>query len=242
MASEYLKWKYRDVRPDEPIKMTPQQKRANWWYYHKWYVLAGAALFLVTGYILTRALGFWEIEPDYQVAYVGSAPLPEETAAALETAFAGLGVDCNGDGRVVVRLNQYAMGTDASGDTMYAYANGAKLMADLDSCDSYFFLLDDPESFQKNYQVLRRLDGGDPGGHDCDMEACYLLWKECPVLRELALGGYTETLLGQEVSGSSQELLSSLALARRGFWTQKTSRYCDQCDEFWSVLTKEALS
>lgn len=34
MASEYLKWKYRDVKPDQTVELTPRQKRANWWYYH----------------------------------------------------------------------------------------------------------------------------------------------------------------------------------------------------------------
>ncbi len=240
MASEYLKWKYRDVRPKEPVELTPKQKRANWWYYHKWYVLIGAVLLLVAGYIVARALGFGEVEPDYQFAYVGSAALPEDTAAALETALAGLGADCNGDGRVVVRLNQYVTGTDAGGDdAMYAYAGSTKLMADLESCESYFFLLEDPESFQENYQVLCRLDKGDPAGHD--VQTCTLPWAGCPVLRELELGGYRETILGQEVSGDSQELLSGLALARRGFWTQKTTRYVDRCDELWNAITKEAL-
>ena len=28
-------------------------------------------------------------------------------------------------------------------------------MADLDSCESYFFLLEDPEGFQAGYEVLR---------------------------------------------------------------------------------------
>ena len=44
MASEYLKWKYRDVGPEQAVELTPRQKRANWWYYHKWYVLLGLGL------------------------------------------------------------------------------------------------------------------------------------------------------------------------------------------------------
>ncbi len=33
MASEYLKWKYRDVKPDEPPPpMTRKQRLANWFY------------------------------------------------------------------------------------------------------------------------------------------------------------------------------------------------------------------
>ena len=38
---------------------------------------------------------------------------------------------------------------------MYTAASNVKLMADLDACESYFFLLEDPEGFQKSYEVLR---------------------------------------------------------------------------------------
>lgn len=151
MASEYLKWKYRDVQPDEPVELTPRQKRANWWYYHKWYVLLGAGLLALGIYLGARVLGVGQVKPDYQVAYVGSAALPEETAAALESALADLGTDCNGDGQVLVQLNQYVMGDSSGEGAVYAYAGSTKLMADLDACESYFFLLEDPEAFQENY-------------------------------------------------------------------------------------------
>lgn len=205
-------------------------------------MLAGAVLIAVAAYLLARALGIGEIKPDYQVAYVGSAALPEDTVTALETSLSALGSDCNGDGRVVVRLHPYVMAGDTGGDALYAYAGSTRLMADLDSCDSYFFLLESPEVFQKSYQILRRLDGTNPADGDRDTENCYLLWSECPVLRDLPLGEYTETFLDREITGDSQERLSGLAIARRGFWTEKTARYAAQCDELWAAITKGALS
>lgn len=243
MASEYLKWKYRDVKPDEKPELTPRQKRANWWYYNKWYLLLGAVIIVSAGYLVARALGLWETAPDYEMAYVGTAYLPEDTVAALEVSLSELGTDCNGDGQVVFQVNQYVIGAGTdSDDALYSYADSTKLMADLNSCDSYFFLLEDPEQFQKDYQILCRLDGNNPTDFEHDIESCYLLWTECPALQSLALGQYTELVLEQEFSGDSQELLSNLALARRGFWTEKTARYSDQCDELWTEITKEASS
>ena len=243
MASEYLKWKYRDVKPDEPIRYTPAEKRRNWWHYHKWHVAIGLVLALAAGNILYHVLGVGQVRPDYQIAYVGADPLPDGTAAALETALAELGRDCNGDGRVVVRLNQYVSGANAQdGDSLY-YATAAStlLMADLTACDSYFFLLDDPDAFQENHQILRRLDGSLPADSDRDYASCYLPWTDCPALTGLDLGTYSEDLLGQEVSGNSQELLSGLYLARRGFWTENTADYADDCDALWAELTKGAF-
>ena len=237
MASEYLKWKYRDVQPDQAAELTPRQKRANWWYYYKWYVLLGVVLLAVVLYLVARGLGFGQVMPDYQVAYVGSAALPEDTATALETALADLGRDCNGDGQVVVRLNQYVMGDGSGEGAMYAYASSTKLMADLDACDSYFFLLEDPAAFQENYQVLRRLDGNLPEETDRDYESCCLSWSGCPVLQALPLGAYTEKILNQEICGDSQELLAPLFVARRGFWTERTCSYSVECDALWDAMT-----
>lgn len=238
MASEYLKWKYRDVKPDEVVELTPRQKRANWWYYHKWHVLVGIVLLALGVYLGARMLRIGQVIPDYQVAYVGSAALPEDTAAALESALADLGTDCNGDGQVVVRLNQYVIGNSSSEGAAYDYAGSTKLMADLSVCDSYFFLLEDPEVFQKNYQILRRLDGSLPGEEEESYENCCLSWSQCPVLQELPLGDYTEEILNQEIHGDSQELLSSLFVARRGFWTERTCSYPEECDALWDTITR----
>jgi len=155
LASEYLKWKYRDVEPEKPVELTKKQRRQNWWHYHKWHVLIGIALALAAASWAWNALT--QVRPDYQIAYVGSAPLSEEDAAAWEARLAALGADCDGDGNTVVRLNQYLTSLEgASGqEAMFSYAAGVKLLADLDSRESYFFLLEDPEKFQADYEILR---------------------------------------------------------------------------------------
>lgn len=151
MASEYLKWKYRDVRPDPPMRLTGKQRLQNWWDYHKWHLAVGAALLGVAANMIWHAVV--QVRPDYQIAYVGSVPLTEEQTAAWEERLAALGTDCNGDGKVVARLEQYLTAGEG-GDAEYAYASNVRLMADLDGRDSFFFLLEDPEGFQKGYDVL----------------------------------------------------------------------------------------
>lgn len=154
MASEYLKWKYRDVKPEKPASMTATQRRKNWWYYHKWHVLAAVVVLLIAADWAWNILS--QVRPDYQVAYVGSVPLGEGDGASWETQLAALGTDCNGDGKVVVQLNQYLTAQEGptSEQAMYNYAANVKLLADLDERESYFFLLEDPEKFQADYEIL----------------------------------------------------------------------------------------
>lgn len=237
MASAYLRWLHRDEKPEEPLILTPAQKRKNWWDYHKWHVVLGAAALVAAGNLLWGALGAGKPQPDYQIAYVGSSALPEDTAAGLEEGFAGLGEDLNGDGRVLVQLHQYTISnTDAS----VAAAAATSLMGDILECESYFFLLENPEQFQKEYHALRRLDGSLPPEASRSAEGTYLAWEQCPVLEGFPLGEYSYQFIDRTVTGSSRELASRLYLARRGFWTEKATAYPEDCDILWNRLTEGA--
>ena len=239
MASEYLKWKYRDVQRREAVVLTPAERRKNWWHYHKWHVVIGLALAVLAVYLVCQSLGVGQIKPDYQVAYVGAKALPDDTAAAIEAALAFLGEDLNEDGQVVVRLNQYASGGT---DTGVAAAADVTLMADLLECESYFFLLENPEQFQVSYHVLRRLDGSQQEEGPWTAEGTCLPWEQCPVLAGIELGGYSYELLGETVAGDSGELVSGLYLARRGFWTEKTTAHPEGCAALWEKVTAGAVS
>ena len=116
------------------------------------------------------------------------------------------------------------------------------LMGDILECESYFFLLEDPEQFQRDYHSLRRLDGSLPEKGEDSLEETCLVWGSCPVLAGFDLGEYAYEWMGSTVTGSSQELVSALYLARRGFWTEKTSAYPEGCDALWSKLTEGAVS
>ncbi len=236
MTSEYLKWKYRDVKREEQAELTPAEQRKNWWHYHKWHVATAVVLLGIGASLIAHALGFGQVRPDYQVAYVGEDPLPDGTAAAIESAFAALGVDLNGDGQVVAWLNQYPTG---NGDLQLAASSQVTLMADVLDGESYFFLLEDPKQFQQDYQALCLLDGTLPE-NPSDAEGTFLPWTACPVLAGAELGEYSYHLMGETVTGSSDELVSGLYLARRGFWTEKTSPYPAGCEALWNELTKGA--
>ena len=232
MASEYLKWKYRDVKPEEKAELTPAEQRRNWLHYHKWHMAAAAVLLAVLGSILWNALA--RVEPDYAFAYVGKNPLPEDAAAALESALASLGEDLNGDGRVAVSLRQYV-----DGDPQTAAAASVTLMGDLLACESFFFLLEDPEAFQEAYGVLCRPDGSPPSE---DAGALALPWPQCPVLAGLELGGYAYPVPGGTASGRCQDVLSRLYVARRQFLGEKTAPHPEGCEALWNRLTEGAVS
>ena len=240
MASEYLKQKYKDVKPDVPRELTREEKRRNWWEYHKWHVAVGLIVALLVAGMIRDIFFRKDPKPDYQIAYVGAAQMPEETASAIEAAIAAMGEDLNGDGQVLVRLQQYV--SDKDGDPNTLIAASVQLMADVMDQESIFFLLEDPEEFQTGYHTLSRLDGSLPEADDNSVEDAVLAWSQCPVLAGMDLGEYAYDLFGGIISGDSQEFMSRLFIGRRGFWTDEEPEFQAGYTAMWEKLTAGAVS
>lgn len=224
MASEYLKWKYKDVTPDAPPPpLTGKAKLMNWLRYHWLYLTAGAVVLCVLGSMLWNILGIGQTKPDYVVAYIGKNELSEEAALSLRSALGSLGEDVNGDGQTVVELRQYATAPSGDEETAlrYAYAADARLLADMTAGDSCIFLMEDPDAVQRAYHFLAKWDGTPPGEDDYDASDKVVLWSECPALQPLEV----------------DESISRLYLGRRCFYDDKLAEKHNHSKALWNVLT-----
>lgn len=208
----------------------------NWWYYYKWYVICGAGLAVLVLYLTGNALGMFGHTPDYQIAYIGETLLPQDTVDALEQAFASVSWDFNGDREVNVKIHQYVSNKENPEAIYYDYASEIGIIGDITDCESYFFLLDHPQAFQKSFHILAAPDGSCPDELDFSTEDKTAAWKDCKTLADLDLGTYTITVPGQEITGNHQDLLSGLYIARRCFYTEDTVAHPDQCARLWERL------
>ena len=232
---------------NEPVRTyTKAEKAGNWWHYHKWQVVVVIILLVVAAFIIKDT--FFRAKPDYQVAYVGLQNLPEDTGTALTEALESFCDDRNGDGQVLVQLNQYAVELESGAETTDAYSQMAgitRLSADLSSSDgSYIFLLENPETFQKYTGALRYLDGTIPedGESAKDWENMVYRWTDCPVLTGLDLGTYTGYTLVDDTTGNNQDVLGELYIGCRGTWTDKAAEGYAGDDVIWQKLTEGAVS
>ena len=195
MASEYLKWKYRDVAPDEPQPaLAGWPKIKNWLYYNwKWIAVIAAVIAAVVSLIMW-SLG--RTKPDYTLAYVGEYGLTEEAEKAILSALQALGEDVNGDGEVIIELQSYVTVDNALGaDTAeYNTAVSVRLLADLTAGESVFFVTDDPEGLQTTYQILAMPDGTQPAEDDLSWEGKAHAFSDLPALN---LGNETGLYIGR---------------------------------------------
>ena len=145
---------------------TTREKLENWLYYNWWIPVLVLFLLVVGGSMIVARSEQDRTKADYRVAYVGYQVLEGEMLEAAEWAFVSLGTDVNGDGMVTVSISQYITG-DQSGfeGAYYGRAAEVALLADLDEGESYFFLLDEPEAFQKSLLILANPDGS-PAAED----------------------------------------------------------------------------
>ena len=236
MSGEYYRWLARDVKPEEKREMTRDEEIRNWWHYHKWYVLIAVVALLVVGDIAADMISGLRNRPDYSIAYVGSSNLPEETVTQLTEALAQLGEDLNGNGKVQVALHQYIVypqeGEQATGKP-YTMLQGAQvqLAADITNCESFFFLMENPQQFQSDYEILAVSESGG---------AQFLAWTDCPALRELPLGSFVMETADKIYSGMSQELLSRLYIGKRDFWEGEACENQEGCEVLWNKLVQGA--
>ena len=107
MAGEYVRWLARNEKPREKRELTPEEKRRNWWDYHKWHVVIAIVCAVLLADLIYDSVWNRRNRPDYVVAYVGQTALPDSLVRVTEEGLAQLGEDVNGNGEVRVELRQF---------------------------------------------------------------------------------------------------------------------------------------
>ena len=175
----------RPAAPEKPLTAQEQKKRsrANWWYYN-WGIVAVAAMVIVGVAYVAHGL-LTTADPDYTVAVVTAEALPDEAVQRLQTALADYAEDANGDGAVIVQVNNYTWSADAALTDMIGQMAGATQMnTDLANGESKIWILDDPEGFEQAYGALREKLGE-------NWKTQLILWSQQSTLSNLDLGSYS---------------------------------------------------
>ena len=182
----------RPAAPEKPLTAQEQKKRsrANWWYYN-WGIVAVAAMVIVGVAYVAHGL-LTTVDPDYTVAVVTAEALPDEAVQRLQTALADYAEDANGDGAVVVQVNNYTWSADAALTDMNGQMAGTTQMnTDLANGESKIWILEDPEGFEQAYGALSEKLGA-------DWQTKLIPWSDLPALSALELGSYNTAADGSQ--------------------------------------------
>ena len=176
-----------ELKPTPPPERpdTPEEKLKNFWFYYKWWVLAIAALVVIVGVTLWQTLS--TPQPDYQVALVTKDLLDDAVVDGLEKEMQKAAHDLNGDGRVLVSVENLPLAQYVGGTTYsLAETNTQKLMAYLVSADVMFYIFDEP-CYTRYLDNLMNTDDGAPffaapafSAAGIDPDEHYWNWKDDP--------------------------------------------------------------
>ena len=234
-----------NTAPEPQREYTKSEKAANWWHYH-WKLVVILAAVAVLGIMLIKDTVF-QTKPDVQIGYVGTQSLPNDTVEALQQALLPYCSDLNGDGKVIVQVNQYTVdfsGDGNSADAYYQMAGVTQLSAEITDGNTFIFIMQDPRGFEWQTGALRYLDGTqpeDPNETDtANWREMVYQWKDCPVLAGLDLGQYNGyTIMDSEV-GENQDVLANLYIGCRGVWNEKQQDRFADGEALWDALTAGA--
>ncbi|MEG2931290.1 MAG: hypothetical protein RR825_05840 [Ruthenibacterium sp.] len=246
--------------PEAPHVMTRKEKAENFWYYYKWHCLGGALALLLVGMFVHDMVT--QVDADYQIAVLNTTPLQEESILALQENLTQFADDRNGDGKIIVEMQQYTLaagapatgtnsGVSAAADanaTMDAYTQmtgATRLMADAQVGTSMLFLTDRLEAFQQSEGLFAYNDGtAPPQGAAVDYTRMGVKWTGCPKLTGLPLG--EEKTFDGTVVGTVQERMTDYVLVKRIFdgsaieKKEKLRSYYESSSALFDTLTAAA--
>ena len=218
MASEYLKKKYQDIKPDEPVLMTKEEQRRNWWYYHWKALLIGVVAASLAMFMAVDI--FSKKEPDYEVIYVSNSYIEDQTVDAMQAALTSVADDRNGDGEIIVHVSSNAIMEE---DPM-AYMVQMSVLAEVSAQTAELFILDDPVSFQEEYWVLVNQDGTIPLDNRDAFDCMQIAWNDCPQLS--ASVGLDNVFLSYRYFSDEVEGYDAFL----DFWNRLTEGYTAELD------------
>lgn len=129
------------IHDHQIVLETKKDKRKNWWHYHKTYLLiiliALALVISVVYSIVTK------VSPDYQIGMITSYTMDDGVIESLQNYLAEYADDRNGDGQVVVQINQYTLSSDENMDYNTLQASVVRFTADASSMESVIYLHDE---------------------------------------------------------------------------------------------------
>lgn len=217
---------------------TKKQKRENFWFYHKWHIVicvVCAALVALFLYDMFR-----QENPDYEIAFLTDSAYMETDIERIRTQIASVADDRNGDGQVLVTINEYTI--SGSGNGQIEMAVMAQVMNDLSSFESVIYIMDDNNLASQQSQnpgMFAYADGSTPPEDATDYSNIGILWKDCPLLTSIDLTSEIQVGDGETQTIDSQKVFEKLRVCIRSKnFDESDTETAQKYEDNWNLYQK----
>jgi hypothetical protein len=128
---------------------TPKGKLAHFWDYHKGAIIGAAVALAIAAFFIVQTVT--RVKPDYQICMATMTTVPEVIVAQMEQELQAYGVDLNGDGKVVVSIQNLNVSMEDSASYDMAAISHQTVLAHMAAQDVliYAFAPDYYDNFKK---------------------------------------------------------------------------------------------
>ena len=189
---------------------TRKDKFKHWWHYSRFIVLGVVIIIIVVTSIILSVLN--KPKPDYRVLLMTYEQYPNEMVDSVQDFLMTVADDRNGDGDVLVELNNYVLFIDEKNNGQYAFdmydAARTRYATDVYYGESMIYLYDSA-SFSELYedQLFIYNDGSTPEEGAKDYKNMMIPIGECKLFAEEFDRHLNHALFGYEYS---QEYIDGL--------------------------------
>ncbi len=209
-----------DLKQDEVVELTKEEKRANWWHYNKIWVIFVGFLALLAAWLIHDVVT--KVDPDANIALLTTAYLSEETLTSLEDQLAPYFSDINGDGEVCVNVVQLTLNLadrSLNADLQYEIkmSSEMQLATDISTSTSIIWITDGFSGLQEYASVFAFPD--DPLHYpteeeQADFDRMTVRWGDSEFLSSIKLEGMTrDPATGKDIP--IQDLFADFDVAMR---------------------------
>ncbi|MBR2338697.1 MAG: hypothetical protein IKA63_04450 [Clostridia bacterium] len=115
-----------EYKPHVSEPMTPKGWFSNFWYHYKWVTIGAVFAVIVLTVLLWQT--FTREKPDYQLCLAVEGYVPEAIVEVMEAELEKVGTDLNGDGEVMVTIQNLNI-ADGEGNSLQIAAANRQVMA-----------------------------------------------------------------------------------------------------------------
>ena len=220
---------------------TRKDKFNHWWHYSRFIVLGVVIVIIAIVSIVYSVLN--KPKPDYQLLLMTYEQYPDELVNAMQDFIVTVADDRNGDGKVLVELNNYVLFLDEKNNGQYAYdmldAAKTRYATDVYYGDSMIYIYD-AASFSALYeeQLFIYNDGSTPAEDAKDYANMMISIADCKLFAEDFDRQVTHMLFGYNYSqdyidGLMDPLYLSFRCTAGTIWEEDAERmdyYYDSWD------------
>lgn len=201
MPRKFLTLHEEEDRIHRDIHIKDSDKKTNFWYCYKIPILILIAVIICLGIII--AIMKSKVYEDYNIAILSENAYSYDTIDQLESDIATKGTDLNGDGQVLVKINQYTISlnydrymsgedlntTSSDTDMIEQMNNISNFNDDVENYQSMIYLVDDYslKSQLEQINIFSYPDGSIVPKGTTDYQNIGQKWTEFPYLESLKL-------------------------------------------------------